>query len=93
MHPLAPLGNLFQVIALIVSVALGLMSKPALISIFAGSLAFTIGYIFVRFPQMLGMYRTDGLRILLLFIYLLLGNSLLAAILYGIGLGISRVFS
>lgn len=90
-HPLGPIGSLFQLAATVVSVALGFLGNHVLISIFIGGALFTIGYIFVRLPQMLGLYRRDGPKVLLAFVYLIIGNSVLSAILYGIGWSISWV--
>ncbi len=85
--------GLYMTVAAVMAVVLGLLVKPAITSIFAGGLAFSIGYFFLRLPQMIGTYRRDGSRILLLFLYLLIGNSVLAAIFYWVGRAVSRQFS
>ena len=83
--PLGPLGNLFQLAAVVASGVLGIMSKPALFSFLVGGILFTLGYILVRLPHMLALYQRDGMKICLAFLYLLIGNSVLAAAIYAIG--------
>jgi len=90
-HPLGPIGSVFQLVAVVVSGVLGFYGKPALISMFVGGLLFAVGYVFVRLPQMLGVYRNDGAKVLLAILYLIIGNSVLSAILYGIGWLVSWV--
>jgi hypothetical protein len=84
-HHLGPVGTFFQIIAAIASAALGFIVWPALEGILTGSVLFTVGYIFVRLPQMLATYQRDGAKILLAFVYLLVGNCLLSGAFYGLG--------
>jgi hypothetical protein len=93
MHPLESLGKLFVLVAITVSVILGYASKPILFSVAIGSLLFTISYILVRLPHLLGIYQEDCIKILLLFFYQFLFYSIIAAIMYGIGFGVSSLLS
>lgn len=84
-HPLGPVGTVFQLAAVVVSGTLGIFGKPAFTSVLVGGVLFAVGYIFVRLPQMLALYHSDGPKVLLAFLYLIIGNSVLSAIFYGIG--------
>ena len=84
-YPLVPIGGFFQSGAFILTGVLGFLDAPILTTALIGSLLFSVGYICIRAPQMWGGYRSDGAKILLVFFYLLVGNSMLSAIPYGVG--------
>ena len=84
-HHLGQVGTFFQVIAAVTSAALGFIVWPVLESILTGSALFTVGYIFVRLPQMLTIYQRDGAKILLAFVYLVVGNCLFSGAFYVLG--------
>lgn len=84
-HPLEPIGDLMMLGALIASVALGYLAKPAIASILLASLVFSAGYVIARLPQLIGLCQTERRRILLIPIYLIVGYSILAGIGYGVG--------
>ena len=84
-HHLGPVGTLFQLAAVITSVALGFVLWPALAGILIGAVLFAVGYIFVRLPQMIATYQRDGAKSLLAILYLVIGNCFLSAAFYGLG--------
>lgn len=91
--PLGLLGNLLQIVAVVLSTTLGYTGKPVMVAVLAGSLVFVIGYVFVRLPQLVGIYQREGAKIIpRLFLNLLLINGALAAALYGTGWVVSRLF-
>ena len=87
--PTALLGNICYTIAAIVSVVLGIKAMPAIASILAGAAIFTVGYVFVRLPQVLGIFQRDGAKAFLMIFYVLVINSVVSGAFYGVG----RLFS
>ncbi|PKO52680.1 MAG: hypothetical protein CVU26_06175 [Betaproteobacteria bacterium HGW-Betaproteobacteria-2] len=93
MHPLEPIGKLISITAFITSFGLGITSQPAIISIVIGGMLYTISYLLIRFPQMWGFYKADGVKSLLIVLYLIIGGWLLMGIIYGLGRGLAALFS
>lgn len=89
-YPLGPIGNFLYLVSFVSSAALGVMAKPAIASILIGAVISMLGYVLVRLPQMIRIYHeSENGRILLLPLYMLIGHSIIPAIVYGI----ARLFS
>ena len=91
--PLGKIGNILQFVAVVLSVTLGFREAPAFISIIICGLIFVVAYVFVRLPQMIGIWRSDGIKIGKLFLIQLVLSSGIAAVFYATGYGVSRIFS
>ena len=89
MHILDPLGTLTYLAAVVVSITLGFLAKPALLSIAIGGFLFTLGYFFVRAPQLLGLISSEKKSPISLFLFMSVFYCILSAPLYGLG----RLFS
>lgn len=91
--PLGLSGNILQLVAVIVSVLLGFKEQPAVLSIFICGLTLEIAWVFVRFPQIIAIWRSDGIKIGKLLLIQLVLSSTMAGVFYGIGFGVSQIFS
>lgn len=91
--PLGLLGNILQLVAVILSVLLGFKEQPAVLSILICGFTLAIAWVFVRLPKVIGIWRSDGIKIGKLFLIQLVLSSAIAAVFYGIGFGVSQIFS
>ena len=87
------LGTIMQFVAVILSVVLGFKEQLAALSIIICGLILETAYVLIRLPQIIGIWQEDGIRIGILFFFQLFINIAIAAVFYGIGLGLSRILS
>lgn len=79
------LGNLFMWAAFILPIGCGFLGRPPVLSIAITAILFTTGYVFVRLPHIVGLYRSDGPKTSLMFLYIPIPYVALSTILYGVG--------
>ncbi|MFN9090342.1 MAG: hypothetical protein ACK5V0_02240 [Alphaproteobacteria bacterium] len=82
---LQTLGSLITLAAVGIAVYFGYQQNPALVSIAIGSACFTLGYVLIRLPQLLGLFQRDGIRSLLALVYVFVGYCVLSGVFYGLG--------
>jgi hypothetical protein len=85
-------GTILQFVAVILSIVLGFNEQLAVVSIIICSLILEIAWVFIRLPQIIGIWQREGIKVGGIFLYGWLLYSALAAVLYSIGFGISRFF-
>ena len=93
MQRLFRLDGLLYEIAIVLSTTLGFLGKPLICSVLAGSVLGVIGYSAVRIPQLANIYRNNRAKVLRALLTLLIMYGVVAAILYGMGWGVSRLFA
>ena len=92
--PLHTVGSLICSVSAIVSFALGFTEIRFIASVMIGGLLLIIGYILVRLPQIIGDCEVQGIKNTVVILIVQLPMSFfLAAILWGVGKGISIAFN
>jgi hypothetical protein len=91
--PLTLIGNLLQLTAIVMAAMLGFKEVSALLSILICGAILVVAYVFIRLPQMIGFWRSEGAGIVKLFAIQLVLSSAVSAIFYGAGAGAAWAFS
>lgn len=83
------LSKAAYLVAALGSFLLGINGKPAVLSIVAGAVVFTVGYFLARVGQINRLVTVDGKNPIGLFLFLSVFHCILSGALYGLG----RLFS
>ncbi len=71
-YQLETVGGLFQLAAVILSGVLGFRGESLLMGALIGGVLFAIGYLFDQLPQLIGLYRSDGFKVIWAFLLLVI---------------------
>jgi len=87
------MGQFFYIISSVTALYLGFSSANHLQLLFLVPFGFVVGYIFIRLPQIYGLWKKDGIKIVTAFLFQYVIYLVLSFLLYGIGLGVSHMIN
>jgi hypothetical protein len=87
------IGNICYLVAVVLSIVLGVKDQPFLISVLIGSAIFQVAYMIDHVSLMLSLFYDRKLsKIAMVILIQLFLHGIYASVLYGIGRGCARLF-
>lgn len=84
-RPQSPIATLLQLGVIVGCSVMGFRATSLGVPVAGGAAVLVIAHIIARYFTLVGVWMRDGWRILLLMLYLFLGNAAIAAAIYGVG--------